>query len=155
MTAPTHHPIQVRPVANSDRADWSRIWNAYLTFYNETRDTPQHDRTWARIMDPNQPLWALVAQTPDGKIVGIANYLFHAGFWDDGNVCYLSDLFTMPDARGMGAGKALIEAIATQARAKGATEYYWLTGVGNSTARSLYDKVAKDSEFAHYTKSLD
>ena len=45
----------------------------------------------------------------DGALVGIAHFLFHAHSWKN-EVCYLQDLFTLPEARGRGVARALIDA---------------------------------------------
>ena len=85
----------------------------------------------------------------EGRLVGIAHYLFHTSVWARSN-CYLQDLFTLPSARGRGIARSLIEAVAEQARAQGAARYYWLTQDHNTTARVLYDKVAKHVGFIRY-----
>lgn len=144
--------VTVRPVTTKDRAAWSRLWDDYLAFYETARDPAQHDQTWARIMDANQPLWAMVAETDSGEIVGIVNYLFHAGFWDAEDVCYLSDLYVSSAARGLGTGEALIASLEAEAKAHQVAELYWLTAEDNTTARGLYDRVATRSGFIHYVK---
>ena len=52
----------------------------------------------------------------DGRVVGIAHYLFHTNVWVD-EVCYLADLFVDEQVRGQGAARLLIEAVAAAARA--------------------------------------
>ena len=141
----------IRPVGPQDRDAWSALWDLYLAFYETERDAAQHDQTWARIMDPKQPLFALLAER-DGRAVGLANYLFHPGFWDAADLCYLNDLYVDPRSRRAGAGAALIEAVAEHARQQGAAEFYWLTAEDNATARALYDRVASRSGFLHYVK---
>jgi ribosomal protein S18 acetylase RimI-like enzyme len=56
--------------------------------------------------------------------------------------------------RGQGIGRALIEEVATRARAAGAARVYWLTHESNATARRLYDQVAKNSGFIVYRREL-
>ena len=86
-------------------------------------------------------------------IVGIAHYLFHTSCWAQ-KVCYLQDLFTAHDLRGKGVARALIEAVAADARKQGAARYYWMTQEHNATARLLYDKVAKWNGFIRYEHPL-
>jgi len=86
----------------------------------------------------------------DGTLVGIVHYLFHRSTWTTGDSCYLQDLFTAPEARGQGAGRALIEAVYDRAGAAGASRVYWLTQETNATARALYDTVADRPGFIQY-----
>ena len=53
---------------------------------------------------------ALVAEL-DGRVVGLTHYLFHRSTTMVADICYLQDLFTAPEARGHGVGRALIEAV--------------------------------------------
>ena len=96
---------------------------------------------------------ALVAEN-SGRIVGIVHYIFHRSTWTDGPYCYLQDLFTVEEARGLGVGRALIEAVYAEAREEGASRVYWLTHETNTVAMQLYDKVADKSRFVQYRKTL-
>jgi GNAT superfamily N-acetyltransferase len=88
----------------------------------------------------------------DGKVVGFVHYLFHRSTWTTGDYCYLQDLFTAREARGRGAGRALIEAVYERAQAAGASRVYWLTHESNTDAQALYDKVAARSGFVQYRR---
>ena len=55
-------------------------------------------------------------------------------------------------ARGLGVGRALIEAVYEKAKAAGASRVHWLTQNGNAQARILYDQVADKSGFMQYRK---
>jgi GNAT superfamily N-acetyltransferase len=58
----------------------------------------------------------------------------------------------VPEARGTGLGRALIAAVYREADARGADRVYWLTHETNTTARALYDRVARRSGYIHYTR---
>jgi hypothetical protein len=73
----------------------------------------------------------------DRVVLGIVHFVYHRSTWTLGPYCYLQDLFTAEAARGRGVGKALIEAVYTQARADGASRVYWLTHESNEVARSM------------------
>ena len=89
----------------------------------------------------------------NGDLVGITHYFFHPFIWY-GQACYLQDLFTAEAARGQGAARALIEAVAAEAREKNATRLYWMTKEDNARARLLYDKLASFGGFIKYDYSL-
>ncbi len=105
--------------------------------------------TWGRLHDPAEPMHVLGAFL-DGTLVGIVHYLFHRSTWTIGDYCYLQDLFTAPEARGQGAGRALIEAVYERAEVAGASRVYWLTHEANATARALYDTLADRPGFIQY-----
>lgn len=149
MAAPPS--LAIRPVAAEEREPWEALWSAYLDFYGATISAAVRDATWARLHDPAVPLHALVAV--DGtRLVGLAHYVFHASAWTLGPYCYLQDLFTAPEARGRGTGRALIEAVAAEARSAGADRVHWLTMADNAPARALYDTLADRSGFIQYRR---
>ena len=106
--------------------------------------------TWNRFFDPNEPVFALVAQS-EGKLVGLVHYLFHRSTTRIEPTCYLQDLFTFQSERGRGIGRALIEHVYEAAALAGVKRVYWQTHESNSTGRLLYDKVAKHIGFIVYT----
>ncbi|GHE48797.1 N-acetyltransferase [Camelimonas fluminis] len=145
--------IRTRPVAARDEARWRALWAGYLAFYQTTLPDEVTDLTWRRLLDAAEPVHCLVAEA-GGEILGIVNYVFHRATWTASSYCYLEDLFTAPEARGRGAGRALIEAVYAAARAAGATRVYWLTHESNATARQLYDAVAENAGFIQYRKTI-
>ena len=110
-----------------------------------------YDATWARLHDPAEPMWLLGA-TVDGKLLGIVHYLYHRSCWTVGDYCYLQDLFVAEEARKLGLGRALIEAVYQEAKAAGASRVHWLTHETNATARALYDTLADRPGFIQYRK---
>jgi len=147
----------VRAITASDHAAWRPLWDAYNAFYGREGETalPEHitQTTWQRFLDPSEPMFALVAEA-DGRVVGLAHYLFHRSMTKIEPVCYLSDLFTLPAVRGRGIGRALIEAVYAQARAAGSPRVYWQTHETNAAGRLLYDRVAKHLGFIVYSHEL-
>ena len=145
--------IITRRVGLDERAAWEPLWKEYQTFYEVALSDEITTTTWSRLQDPAEPMSVLGAYL-GGKLVGIVHSLYHRSCWTIGNYCYLQDLFVAEEARGHGIGRALIEAVASEARAAGASRVYWLTQEGNTTARALYDRVAKRSGFIQYCKVL-
>ena len=147
----------IRPTVPGDYPAWKPLWDGYNAFYGREGPTALAqevtDTTWARFHDPNEPMHALVADQ-DGRIVGLTHYLFHRSTSAIAPICYLQDLFTVPEARGKGVGRALIEEVYRRARASGAFRVYWQTHETNATARRLYDQVADRSGFIVYRYAL-
>jgi GNAT superfamily N-acetyltransferase len=143
--------IVVRPVGSDERAAWEPLWKGYLDFYKTSVPRQVYDTTWARLHDPEEPMWLLGAYV-DGKLLGIVHYLYHRSCWTIGDYCYLQDLFVAEDARKLGLGRALIEAVYAKARMDGASRVHWLTHETNTTARGLYDTLADRPGFIQYRK---
>lgn len=150
--------LDIRHLAEADRAAWEPLWRGYLEFYKTSVPPATTDLTWSRLLDPAEPMHVLGAfgSGADGaeRLLGIVHYLYHRTTWTPGDNCYLQDLFTVPDARGKGAGRALIEAVYAKAKAAGAARVYWLTQDDNATARALYDKLADHPGFTVYRKAM-
>ncbi len=144
--------VRVAPLRPEDRARWDILARGYKTFYETVLRDADYDNTWRRLMAQDR-IHGLGA-TVDGELVGIAHYLFHTSTWAD-TVCYLQDLFTDQKARGKGVARALIDAVAQEARERKCDRYFWLTHQSNATARLLYDKVAKHKGFIRYDYPLE
>ena len=100
--------------------------------------------------DARARLRGAIAHDGDGRAIGLVHWLTHLATWTRADYCYLEDLYVVPDARGAGAGAALIEHLRAWAAEHGSAKVYWLTAETNDTARRLYDRVAERSGFIHY-----
>lgn len=144
--------IEIRPFDPTDRSRWERLARGYKAFYQTPLPDEEYEKTWGRLL-AGTDIFGLGAYL-DGQLVGIAHYMFHTSAWS-ADACYLQDLFTDEAYRGRGIGRALIEAVAAAARARGATRYYWLTQDTNATARHLYDAMGEYRGFIRYDYRLD
>jgi len=154
MSRPMSAGIAIRALRLDERADWEPLWKGYLDFYKTSVPQQTYDTTWARLHDPDEPMWLLGA-TVDGKLLGIVHYLYHRSCWTVGDYCYLQDLFVAEGARKLGLGRALIEAVYREARKAGASRVYWNTHETNATARALYDTLAEHLDDAALSALAD
>ena len=150
-------PYIIRAPRFGDYEQWKVLFEGYNAFYGREGPTALAPAivasTWARIHDADEPVHALVAEE-EGKLIGLAHYLFHRSTTAIADNCYLQDLFTAPASRGQGIARALIEAVYERARRAGAARVYWQTHESNSTAQRLYDRVAERSGFIVYRHLL-
>lgn len=145
-------PITIRPIRPSDRAEWGRLWNGYLDFYETTLPQAVYDHTFARLTGDDPAMHGLLAEVED-RPVGLVHYIFHDHCWRPEGVTYLQDLYADPSVRGLGVGRALIEAVYRAADAAGRPSVYWLTQDNNATARKLYDRIGRLSPFLRYNRA--
>ena len=146
---------EIRALTESDRDEWMPLWHGYLEFYEEELSAEQTQLTFERLTDPDQAVHGAIARDDDGRAIGFVNWLTHVSTWSEGPYCYLEDLYVAPDVRGGGVGRALIATVTQWAGEAGCSQVYWLTQSHNATARVLYDKVADDTGFVHYSVALD
>lgn len=145
--------VRVRPLRETDKADWQRLYDGYHSFYDRP-DLPQEffDTGFARLISGDaRDYHALVAEGDDG-LLGLAHYVFHPHMWYPEGACYLQDLFTSEQARGRGVGRALIEGVYAAADGAGVPRVYWLTQEFNYAGRMLYDRIGTRTPFIRYNR---
>ena len=149
--------MTIRDVAASDYEPWLTLWNGYNAFYGRSGPTalPAEvtQTTWQRFFDAREPVYALVAEL-DGSLIGLTHYLFHRSTTLIAPICYLQDLYTAPERRRTGVGRALIEAVYECARDAGSPRVYWQTHETNLVGQRLYEQLAERSGFIVYRKNL-
>jgi|SRR5215217_5813843 len=145
--------LEIRDARPEDEAEWRRLWAGFIIFYKVTVPDDVTDATWRRILDPASALFMRVA-VMDGRVVGFAISLLHEATWVKEPVCYLEDLFVDDTLRGIGIGRALIDDLVDQAKAKGWSRLYWHTDEDNATARKLYDTYTKSDGHVRYRISF-
>ena len=72
---------------------------------------------------------------------GLAVLRFRPALWTETLDCYLEELYVVPDRRGRGLGRALMDAAMEVARARGAARMDLGTGHDDVAARALYEKL--------------
>jgi ribosomal protein S18 acetylase RimI-like enzyme len=146
--------LEVRPLQAADRERWNELWRGYLEFYRYSLPADITDLTWGRLLEPAHPFQGLVAL--DGqRVVGIVHFHVHASTWARVGYCYLEDLFVDPACRGLGVGRALIEAVYRTADDQGAERVYWHTENVNERAQHLYRQVAELTPFVQYRRRTE
>jgi GNAT superfamily N-acetyltransferase len=145
--------MDIRRVTASDHAAWLPLWQAYLRFYNTELPEAVTQSTWQRFLDPSEPTHAALAWDGE-KAVGMVHFIYHRSNWSIENSCYLQDLLVVPEQRGTGVGRQLIEFVYATARADGCAKVHWLTRETNATAIQLYERIAERPGFIQFRKSL-
>ena len=109
----------------------------------------------ALIEAPDSDGILLVARDGDGVPIGFAAVSWKWSSLRAARVAVLEDLFVAPEARGRGAGSALIKACAKRASELGAAALTWLTKPDNRPARSVYEQAGATGEtFIEYDLEL-
>ena len=147
--------VTTRQAESRDLDAVAALFDAYRQFYEMPADLALARRYLdERIQRRESAIF--VAEDADGTIVGFTQLYpaFCSVLADRTFVLY--DLFVTPAARGTGAGRALMEAAESYARAHGAARLQLQTAKTNKIGQSLYESCGwkRDDLFYVYEKGL-
>ena len=80
---------------------------------------------------------ALIAER-DGEPIGMALFFHNFSTWTGWRGLYLEDLYVTPEARGSGAGTALLKRLARIAKDRGCARFEWSVLTWNTPAIDFY-----------------
>lgn len=130
--------VNIRLADSSDAAAIGRLLHAFNTEFDDP--TPGSDWLAGRIVQllAGGDTSVLVA---DPGPAGFALLRFRPFVYSDGLECYLAELYVVPDRRGQGIGRSLMEAAFEHARSRGAAHMDLNTSEDDVVARHLYEKL--------------
>ena len=146
--------LSIRPARADDYGPWLALWRGYCAALGGDVSEAITEGVWHRILAPDQPIGCLLACPGQGTPVGLANYVLHFHTWSLRTICYLEDLFVRPEARGTGAGRALVEGLVALGKEQGWRRVYWHTHENNYGARILYDRLIPRTDYVRYDIDL-
>ena len=76
-----------------------------------------------------------------GGTDGVAVLRFRPSLWTAGSECYLAELYVVPERRGLGVGRALMEEALRHARRRGADWMSIEVDEPDTAARNLYESL--------------
>ncbi|MGX1472038.1 UNVERIFIED_CONTAM: GNAT superfamily N-acetyltransferase [Streptomyces canus] len=133
-------------VRHAERADLAAVAELAARHAEYERAAPPpddlSDRLAALLFDTSAPrLRCLVAELPDGSLVGYATCSPELSTWEGREYLHMDCLFLLPGHRGLGLGVLLMDAVAAEARALGLGEVQWQTPTWNDGAIRFYDRM--------------
>jgi putative acetyltransferase len=126
--------VQVRPLRPADVAAVCRLWSGYAWEFRSELGPQDLEAEGARLPEPyTRPGWGAWVAEHGGRVVGCA-FLKPL----DADTAELKRMVVAPEARGLGAGRALGEAVLSAARVNGHHRVVLDTVPGMRAARALY-----------------
>jgi len=122
-------------------ADAETIGRLLHDFNTEFGDTTPGPRALAKRVRELLVSGDITVLLPQGAPHGVAVLRFRPALWAQGLDCYLEELYVVPDRRGHGLGRSLMEAAIDLARSKGAVRMDLGTGEEDLAARGLYESL--------------
>ena len=142
---------EIRDIGEGDHDSWRRLFTEYGVFYKTDFSDSVFDGVWAWLMDAEADVCAVVA-VDDRRAFGFAHYRRLPDTFTAGPAWFLDDLYVMPEHRGAGIARSLIERCDATAHAAGGGTLRWITASDNTTAQGLYDKVATRTTWVTYER---
>jgi ribosomal protein S18 acetylase RimI-like enzyme len=134
--------LTVRPGELADADAIGRLLHEFNSEFDEP--TPGPDRLAERIgqlLAESEVSVLLAGAGPDG----LAVLRFRPSIWSQALECHLAELYVVPDRRGHGLGRALMEAAMELARERGADYMDLGTAEDDAAARALYESLGFDN----------
>lgn len=142
--------VTIRPAVPGDEAAILRMVIALAVYEREpdaVKATEESLRT--TLFADNPQVFAHIAEL-EGQPVGLALWFLTYSTWTGAPSLYLEDLFVAEAARGTGAGRALLTALAQTAKARGCARMDWAVLDWNEKARAFYAHIG-----AHHSKGWE
>jgi GNAT superfamily N-acetyltransferase len=130
--------IEVRRAQPADADAIGRLVHDFNTEFNEFTPGPQAVAERVRDLIAASDITVLLAGTGPH---GVAVLRFRPSLWKAALECYLEELYVVPDRRGQGIGRALMDAAIDVARHEGAADMSLGTGEDDVAARALYESL--------------
>ena len=129
---------RVRRASAGDAAQAARLMHRFnVEFDEEIDDVEVLERRYREQLDDDDFAVILVAEND----VGFAQLRHKGQIYSDAPTAYLEELYVIPDRRGEGLGRALLEAAMEEARAHGADHIDLGTSEDDTAARALYESA--------------
>lgn len=147
--------LRIKPVEEADLDQLLPLVADYQRFYQvDNVDNVANRHFFSRFArDSKEGIQHLAVIS--GEAVGFSTLYFGYCSIAVAPVATLYDLYVLPQQRGTGIGKALIENATAVARKRGMQQLVWFTAPDNRKAQRLYDGVgAVRSEWIQYTMEL-
>jgi ribosomal protein S18 acetylase RimI-like enzyme len=127
--------VNVRRAGPADAEVIGRLLHDFNTEYDDPTPGPRALAERMRQLLAAGDTAVLLA--PEAQ--GLAVLRFRPAIWSEALECYLAELYVVPDRRGQGLGRALLEAAIELARSEGADHMDLGTSEDDVAARGLYE----------------
>jgi GNAT superfamily N-acetyltransferase len=132
---------RIEPIAAEQMDDLLPLIAAYQRFYEvEEVDDERNRNFFFRFLAPSDD-GMLIGAWHEDELLGYACLYWTFTSLVPAEMVLMNDLYVVPESRGKGIGRALIEASAAIARKRGAHHLQWVTAPDNETAQRLYDST--------------
>jgi GNAT superfamily N-acetyltransferase len=146
--------LTIRPATPADAGLIHSFIRALAEYEKLLHEVEATEADIARsLFGANPRLFCDIAEA-DGAPVGFAVWFYNYSTFTGRHGIYLEDLFVNPEARGLGAGKALLRRLAQRCRDEGLTRLEWAVLDWNAPSIAFYDSLGARAKTDWITRRL-
>lgn len=131
----------IRPATHADVATILRFIRELAAYEREPDAVEATEASLALALFGEHPAAEAVIAEHGGDAIGFALFFHNFSTWTGRRGLYLEDLYVTPDARGQGAGRALLAHLARLALDRGCGRFEWSVLDWNTPAVEFYRKI--------------
>ena len=131
----------IRPATRDDVPSVVALIGDLATYENEPDAVAIDEQMLADALFADAPVVFANVADDAGAIAGMTVYFRNFSTWTGKLGIYLEDFYVRPEARGRGVGRALMGALADEARAHGYARIDWSVLDWNETALAFYRSI--------------
>ena len=139
--------VEVRLAKRGDEADVGTLIAGFRDFMREAEPSDGRiAQVVEELIDDDDTEFLLAGDPP----VGVAQLRFRRSVWTGSDDAWLEDVFVREQARGEGAGRALVQGCIERARARGCKRIQLDTVDRNTEALTLYESLGFSADGPSY-----
>ena len=138
--------ITIRPATPDDTGTILQLVRELAVYEREPDAVKASEADLHAVLFAARPVAEAVIAEVDGIAVGMALFFTSFSTWEGKAGLYLEDLFVRPEARGLGAGRALLVHLAGIAVARGYSRFEWQVLDWNEPAIGFYKALGAEMQ---------
>lgn len=140
----------IEAVSKNNLAEVLPLIREYQEFYKVAEISDKKNSEFFSQFGESNPAGCQFLYRESGKVIGFATVYFSFTSTIAAKVAVLNDLYTLPNRRGKGVGRQLIEHCRSYAAKNGAGRLQWVTAPENEQAQKLYDSMNTGKSTWHF-----
>jgi len=140
--------ITIKTPDESNRQAWESLYRGYAKYYDTLMTDSTLETVWSWIQSGR--LQGRIAVDEGGQAVGLMHFRAMPSPLRGLEVGFLDDLFVNPAHRGSGVVTAMLSVLKEEASAQGWPLVRWITRENNYRARTVYERVAQQTNWVTY-----
>ena len=146
--------VLITPLREEDKQDWIDMWPDYADLEPPSQDLLSF--TFSRLLDADQnPYGLFLRDKKTERLLGFLHYVLHDSSWTQRKICYMEDVYILPDYRRQGYFKELYSAFRAKGKEDGWSIIHWMIPPDNKVGRQVYDSIASQTNWIRYEDRLN